>query len=316
MKRALLAAAMSLALFSTTHAQDYPARPIQIIVPSSAGGPADTVARIVADHLGDELGQRITIVNMPGAAGEIGMSAIADAKADGYTLGIFGYPDNVILELTRQTKLSAASFDYLAGFDSMPMGIYASPTAKFDNVETLRAQMSKGEGQLVVGEAGGLALLAAVAFADAMDIKVTTVNFSGGGESLNALLGNHVDAISTGMMSTEPVLAGGGKLIGFTSADRMAMFPNVPTLSEQGLDLVLEVARVLVAPSGLNAKIRERLVKAVDAISTNASMTERFAKAKLPYRFRTSSEFTAQAKDAGTFYKGVVDNNRAAFSLD
>lgn len=316
MKRAILAAVLPLALTAPAAAQDYPARPIQLIVPTSAGGPADTVARIVADHLGKELNQRITVVNKPGAGGEIGMTEIAAANPDGYTLGIFGYPDNVIIELTRETTLSGDSFEYLASFDSMPMGIYAAPEAPFSDVEGMQKHFAEKGGKAVFGEAGGLALLAAVAFADAAKLGITTVNFSGGGESLNALLGSHVDAISTGIMSTEPVLTGGGKLLGFTSAERMEMFPDAPTLAEQGVDLVLGVSRVLVAPAGLDEAARSRLVAAADAISTDEAMIERFRQARLPYSYKSAEEFNATVSDTNAFYKSVVEANRAAFSRD
>lgn len=294
-------------------ADSYPSRTIQLIVPFSAGGPADTVARIVADSLADELGRRINVVNRPGAGGELGMAEIARAPADGYTLGVFGYPDNLVLEMTRSTEFGFDDFTYLAAFDSMPMGIFAAPNAPFDDLEGLRAHAETNPGAVVVGEAGGLAKLNAIAFAERLGVSLTTVNFAGGGDTLNAILGSHIDVASTGIMSTEPITAGGGRVIGFTAAERMDLFPDAPTLVEQGVDLVLGVSRVLVAPAGLPEEVMARLTTALDRIGGDDAMIARFRQASLPYRYVSHEDLDLMLREANAFYAQVIQDNLDQF---
>jgi tripartite-type tricarboxylate transporter receptor subunit TctC len=235
----LLSAPFVLAAAGAAQAQEYPTQNIQIIVPYSAGGGGDTVARIVADRLSDKLDRQINVVNREGAGGEIGIAEIARSEPDGYTLGVFGYPDNFVLENTRETSFDSDSLEYLAAFDDMPMGIFASPRSPYESLDELVEHAAANPGAVVVGESGALGLLHILAFNERQDIVTTPIRYAGGGELMNALLGNHIDLASTSSMSHDPIVDAGGKPIGFAAEERMAMFPDVPTFKEQGLDLVM-----------------------------------------------------------------------------
>jgi tripartite-type tricarboxylate transporter receptor subunit TctC len=292
---------------------DYPTRAITLIVPYSPGGGGDTVARIVADRLSAALGQAINVVNRPGAGGEIGIAEMAAASADGYTLGVFGYPDNFVLSSTRETDFDDDSFEFLASFDAMPMGIFASPASDFASLEELKAYGEANPGGLVIGQSGALGLLNILAFADQLGIEVTPLNFSGGGELMNGLLGNHIDLASTSSMSHDSIVGAGGAPIGFAAEDRMAMFPDVPTLAEQGVALDMGVSRVLVAPAGIPADVRERLVAALDAISTDEDMIARFETASLPYRYLDAEATAAMVERSNAAYAEVIERNAEHF---
>lgn len=311
-----LTAAISLTagLAMTAQASDYPTRTIQIIVPYSAGGGGDTVSRIVADVLSDELGQQINVVNRAGAGGEIGIAEIARANADGYTLGVFGYPDNFVLEQTRDTSFSFDSLEYLAGFDDMPMGIFASPGSPHTSLADVRDYGQANPGSLTVGESGALGLLHILAFADALDMEATDIKYAGGGELMNALLGNHVDMASTSSMSHDPITDAGGTPIGFAATERMDMFPDVPTFQEQGVDLVMGVSRVLVAPAGLPDDVRERLTAALDAISTNETMMRNFENAAIPYRYLDHSEVNDVLTASNATLEPIIQQNLDQFT--
>lgn len=299
---------------ATANASDYPTRAIQIIVPYSAGGGGDTVTRIVADVLAEELGQRINVVNRAGAGGEIGIAEIARSNPDGYTLGVFGYPDNFVLEQTRETSFSFSSLEYLAGFDDMPMGIFASPASPHGSLADVRDYGRSNPGSITVGESGALGLLHILAFADALDIQATDIKYSGGGELMNALLGNHIDMASTSSMSHDPITDAGGTPIGFAAAERMPMFPNVPTFREQGVDLVMGVSRVLVAPAGLPEDVRERLTAALDAISTNETMMRNFANAAIPYRYLDYNEVNEVLTESNATLAPIIQKNLDQFT--
>ncbi|MFN4128826.1 MAG: Bug family tripartite tricarboxylate transporter substrate binding protein, partial [Paracoccaceae bacterium] len=175
-------------------AQDYPGKAITVIVPYSAGGGGDTVARLVSERLAQELGAQLNVVNRPGAGGEIGIAEIAAADADGYTIGVFGYPDNFVIESTREVAFdSAEDLDFLAQFDSTPMGIFARPNAAFSTLDELRTHASENPGAVIVGDSGSLGLLNALAFGDKLEATLTPVRYAGGGELMNAVLGGHID---------------------------------------------------------------------------------------------------------------------------
>jgi tripartite-type tricarboxylate transporter receptor subunit TctC len=294
-------------------AADYPTQTITLIVPYSPGGGGDTVARIVADRLGEELGQTINVVNREGAGGEIGIAEMARADADGYTLGVFGFPDNVVLENTRETDFDADSFEYLAGFDLTPMGMFAGPGAAFDDLESLREHAEANPGAVVVGESGALGLLAILAFGDELDVQFTPIRYAGGGELMNALLGNHIDMASTSSMSYEPITDAGGTPIGFFAEERMDMFPDVPTFAEQGVELEMGVGRVLVAPAGIPDDVRDRLTEALDAMSDDEAMINRFETAALPYHYRDSDDVSEWIDSQSETYIRIIEENEDQF---
>ena len=306
------AAAMLLPLAAT--AQDYPAQPITIIVPYSAGGGGDTVARLVSDRLGQELGVQLNVVNRPGAGGEIGIAEIAAADADGYTLGVFGYPDNFVIESTREVSFnSEQDLDFLAQFDSTPMGVFARPGAAFSNLDELRAHAEENPGAVIVGDSGSLGLLNALAFGDKLGATLTPVRYAGGGELMNAIMGGHIDLASTSSMSHDPIVDAGGAPLAFASAERMEMFPDVPTLRELGIDQVMEVGRVMVAPAGLPDDVRARLTEALDAMSTDEDLIARFETAALPYAYLGSDEVNAKVTETNAALAEVIEANSEQF---
>ncbi|MCL7931531.1 Bug family tripartite tricarboxylate transporter substrate binding protein [Halomonas llamarensis] len=305
----LLSAPFLLAATGAAQAQDYPTKTIQIVVPYSAGGGGDTVARIVADRLSEELDQTINVVNREGAGGEIGIDEIARSDADGYTLGVFGYPDNFVLEHTRDTNFTFDDLDYLAAFDEMPMGVFASPNSSHSTLEEVVNYGQENPGEMIIGESGALGLLHALAFAERSEMQVTPVRYSGGGELMNALLGDHIDLASTSSMSHDPIVDSDGKPIGFAAEERMDMFPSVPTFKEQGLDLVMGVSRVLVAPAGLPDDIRETIVVALDEISTDEKMIANFKNAAIPYRYLDDSAVDEMLEASNSVLMPVIEKN-------
>lgn len=313
--KVMLSVPLLAVLATVASAQDaYPSQPINIIVPYGAGGGGDTVARIVADRLSTELGVTINVVNRPGAGGEIGISEMANADPDGYTLGIFGYPDNFVVESTRDVDFnSAEDLLFLAQFDSSPMGIFAKPNAAYEDLAGLQAYAAEKPGALIIGESGALGLLSALAFEANLGVELTDVRYGGGGDLLNALLGQHIDLASTSSMSHDPIVDAGGFPIAFASAERMEMFPDVPTLTELGVDQVMEVGRVIVAPSGISDEVRDVLTAALDKISTDEAMIQSFITASLPYGYLGMEEINAKIESANVTFGAVIAANEDKF---
>lgn len=318
MKRSFttLMGASALAMFAgSAMAQDaYPNQPITIIVPYGAGGGGDTVARIVSDRLSTNLGVTINVVNRPGAGGEIGIAEMAEADADGYTLGVFGYPDNFVVEATRDVSFNSdEDLMFLAQFDSTPMGIFAKPNAAYEDMESLQAYATENPGAVIIGESGALGLLNALAFKENLGISITDVRYGGGADLLNALLGQHIDLASTSSMSHEPIVDAGGFPIAFASAERMEMFPDVPTLTELGIDQVMEVGRVIVAPSGISDEVRDTLLAALEEISTDEEMIAAFNTASLPYNYLGYDAINEKVQASNAAFGAVIEANRDQF---
>lgn len=317
MKRtlALLAAApLAAAGVTAASAQDYPSQPITILVPYSAGGSGDTVSRIVADRLDDELGVTINVVNRPGAGGEVGISEMANAEPDGYTLGVYGYPDDFVLQNTRDVDFNTEEdLEYLAQFDSTPMGIFAKPNAAYDDLESLKSYAEENPGALVIGQSGALGLLSALAFEANLGVDFTDVRYGGGGELMNALLGEHIDLASTSSMSYPPIVDGGGTPIAFAAEERMEMFPDVPTMKELGVDQVMEVGRVMVIPTGAPDEVIDTLTSALDEISTDKDMIDTFLEASLPYNYLGHEEINAKVERSDAAFQEVIDANAESF---
>lgn len=256
----------------------------------------------------------MNVVNRDGAGGEIGIAEIANSEADGYTLGVFGYPDNFVLEHTRNTDFTFDSFEYLASFDDLPMGIFAGPKSKFETIEDVVAFGKENPGTLTIGESGALGLLQVLAYSDHLGIESTPIKYAGGGELMNALLGQHVDLASTSAMSYEQIVDAGGHPIGFAAPERMEMFPDVPTFKELGYDLEMGVSRVLVAPKGLPEDIRVALSTVLDKIGSNEAVQEKFEKAALPFRYLDYDAVNEHLKASNETLMPIIEANSDFFA--
>ncbi len=292
---------------------DYPSKNIQIIVPYSAGGGGDTVARMIADSLSDELGRQINVVNREGAGGEIGISEIARSDADGYTLGLFGYPDNFILEHTGNTDFSYDSFEYLAAYDDVPHALFVGPNTEFNTVEEFIEQANANPGSVTVGESGALGLLKVLAFENEADVDVTPVTYDGGGELINALLGGHIDVASSSITAAQQIVDAGGQPLGYAGSERLELFDEYPTFKEQGYDLQLGVTRVLVAPAGIPDEVREELVNALDSLSENEDFQQKFMNATLPYRYLNHDDLNEYLEQSNETLLPLIENNEGSF---
>lgn len=313
-KLALLLAAPAAFAATGAMAQSYPSQDITIIVPYSAGGGGDTVSRIIADPLSEELGVNVNVVNRPGAGGEIGISEMAAADSDGYTLGVFGYPDNFVVENTRDVDFNSdEDLEFLAQFDSTPMGIFAKPNAVYDDLDSLQAYALDNPNALIIGESGALGLLNALAFEANLGVELTDIRYGGGGDLMNAILGEHIDLASTSSMSHDPIVDAGGTPIAFAAAERMDMFPDVPTMQELGIDQVMEVGRVMVIPTGASDEVRDTLLDALEAISTNQDMIDTFLEASLPYNYLGYSEINEKVEISNQQFQEVIDANADRF---
>jgi tripartite-type tricarboxylate transporter receptor subunit TctC len=263
-------------------AQDYPFRPITVIVPFPPGGASDVVARIVTNEMSRTLGQSFIIENVGGAGGTIGSARVAEAAPDGYTLLAAAMGSHVAAPvLTPNLK-----YDPVAGF--VPIGITAhSPAVVIarkdfpagdlkEFVAVLRQQ--GGAVRQAHGGIGASSHMACLLFTAEIGAKPTLVAYRGSAPALNDVIGGHVDFLCEQSVSVaDQVLAGSVKAYAVSAGERLAMLPNVPTASEAGVNYEMSIWAGLFAPKGVPPEIIARLADALDKALDEPVVRERLA---------------------------------------
>lgn len=268
------AVATQIVLLSThVFAQNYPNRPVRLVVAFSAGGPNDVMARIVAQRMSQNLGRQVIVDNRPGAGGTIGTDAVAKSSADGYTLlfasGPFAFAHALYKKLPYD---SHKDFTAISSVASSPMVLVRHPSVPFKNVRELLAYAKSNPSKLNYGSGGvgSTPHLATSLLQSATGISVNHVPFKGGGPALVALAGGEIDLLMdsiTSMLSF--VQQGKVKAIAVSSEKRSSHLPDVPTIAESGVPGFAMVHWVgIIAPSKtppeLIARLNDEVKKALD----------------------------------------------------
>lgn len=234
------AAAFAVALdTASARANDYPTRPITMVVPFAAGGPTDAVGRVIARAMSTTLGKQIIIENITGAGGILGRAKTASAAPDGYTLLLGGLGMSTSATLYRKLPYDPVeAFDTIGLFANTPMVVLARKDmpapdvgAFFDYVRTNKDRVNLGHGGLGSGShICGLVLMSA------LQAKPTTVPYRGSGPAMLDLMAGHVDVLCDQTTTAVPPMRDGSiKGYAVTTKKRVPMIPDLPTLSEAGL---------------------------------------------------------------------------------
>jgi tripartite-type tricarboxylate transporter receptor subunit TctC len=260
--------------------QDYPSRPITVIVPFPAGGASDVVARIVTNQMSKILGQSIVIENVSGAGGTIGSARVAAAVPDGYTLLAAAMGSHVAAPvLTPNLK-----YDPVADF--APIGITAHSPAVVIARKDFPAKdlkefvaVLRQQGSAVKEAHGGIGAsshMACLLFTAEIGAKPTLIAYRGSGPALNDLMGGHVDFLCEQSVSVaEQVLAGSVKAYAVSATERLANLPDVPTASEAGVNYQMSVWSGLFAPKGVSPEVIAKLADALDKALDEPNVQER-----------------------------------------
>ena len=247
---ALFALAASAALAAGP--ADYPSRPIEMVVPSTAGGGTDVMARLFAETAKKYIAQPIVVSNKPGASGGIAMTEIQRAAPDGYKVGVL-ISELAIIPHLHMTKVTTADFIPIARLNGDPGLIAVKADSPLQSIDDLLAQARKQPGSLTMGNAGTGTIwhLAAAAVEEKTGVKFNHVPYQGAAPSVMALVGGHVDAITVSPAEIGSFVAAGKVRVLVSMADRRlpAPYDKVPTFKEKGTELVLgtppEVVQVL-----------------------------------------------------------------------
>jgi tripartite-type tricarboxylate transporter receptor subunit TctC len=242
-------------------AADFPTKEVQIIIPWAAGGATDLIFRALAATTGKYLGKAVVVVNRPGGGGAVGYTEGMKATSDGYTLTAAVTP-MTILPHQVSTAFTYKNFEPILNVVSDPSMFLIRSDAPWKSLGEFLDYAKKNPDMITVGNsgAGGGVHLVALAFEKAAGVKFNHIPFSGGGPSVTALLGGHVNAVSVSPPEGIPqVQAGKLKIIALFSEKRLAMFPDVPTVKEQGINFAMGMWRGLAAPKGTPPDVIKKL---------------------------------------------------------
>jgi tripartite-type tricarboxylate transporter receptor subunit TctC len=248
-------------------AADYPARPVQIIVPYNAGGGTDLAARVLAQTMEKYLGGTVIVRNQPGGGGSIGTSATAHAKPDGYTLGTGSQGPLVMLPQYGGIDYTINDFDFLALMGRNLMVLAAGKDAPYKNAQEFLAYAKAHPGEVTVGNsgAGGANHVATEGLGMAGDLKLKSMPFGGAVAAITATLGGHIQSVLAHPPEVATHIKAGTLVpILVLEDDRIADFPDTPTAKELGIDFTWAAWKGIVAPKGLPADVRKKLGDALD----------------------------------------------------
>ncbi|SUB02406.1 Argininosuccinate lyase [Pannonibacter phragmitetus] len=306
-KTALLAQAVVLSA-GTVMAADYPNKPIEVIVGFEAGGGTDVMARTAAPFIEKYLGQGASVVikNVPGASGQIGVTEVAHASADGYTLGTFNLPGMMARTIDRKAEYEVDSFTYLGNVVNDPNVIVTSKASGLDTLDKLISEAKANPGAITVGMSslGGDDHFALIKLQNLLSTDFTIVPFKGSAPARTALLGGHV---AMGILNISEVAEFREQLnvLGVALDQRSQFAPDLPTFKEQGLDLVNGAMRGFVAPAGLPDDARAKLMDAFSKLKDDPEFLKAMQDTANPVEVVTGDDFKAMTKDIHDLAKGV-----------
>jgi tripartite-type tricarboxylate transporter receptor subunit TctC len=301
------------ALAAAAPAQDFPNRPVKLLVPQAPGGASDALARVIAQKLSDKWGQPVVVENRAGAGGNLGMEAVATAPADGYTL-LMGYVGTQAINGALYKKLPfdpEKDFAPVATMATLPFVVVAKADAPFKTIPELVAAAKKGP--LTYGSAGNGSVnhLLGEMFNTAAGVKLQHVPYRGAAPAMQDLMGGQINLVFTSLPSVAGFIKQGTlHPIAVTSAKRAAAFPNIPTVMEAGFKYYdVNPWFGLFAPAKLPAPLVDKINADVNEALRSKDVVDKFsAQGAEPY-ITTPQQFAEVLKaDIAKWTKVVKDS--------
>ncbi|MBB1602266.1 tripartite tricarboxylate transporter substrate-binding protein [Variovorax sp. UMC13] len=261
----------------------WPDKPITLVVPYSAGGPTDVVARMLAIPMGKSLGQTVIVENTVGAGGTIAPARVARAAPNGNTILIHHMGMATAPALYKKLSFDPLKdFEYIGQVLDVPMTLLSRKDFPANNFPELLAYVKTHKDKVSLANAGigAVSQLCGLLFASQIGVELTTVPYKGAGPALNDLMGGQVDLLCDQTTQTAPVIKDGQrvKVFGVTTPQRLASMPNIPTLDEQGLKgFDVKVWHGVYAPKGTPPEVTAKLNVALRAALQDEAVKTRIA---------------------------------------
>jgi tripartite-type tricarboxylate transporter receptor subunit TctC len=299
-------------------AQDYPSRPIKLIVPYAAGGTSDILARQIGPKLSEAFGQPVIVENRTGANGNVGADYVAKSAPDGYTLLITDLGG-----LAISPSVYKLAFDPSKDFSPVVMVSYSPhvlavhPSVPVHDVKELVAHAKRNPGKLnfAVSGLGGAPHLAGIEFAQRMGVQWTYIPYKGGSDAVSAVAGGQADVLFNGMLATWPSVQGGRlRPLAISAKERVPSAPDTPTVAEQGLPgFETGSFQGIVGPAGTPRSVVAKLNAALIKILNTDDMKQRFAKLGTEVRTDTPDNLGQWLRTEQARWAKVVKDSGAKF---
>jgi tripartite-type tricarboxylate transporter receptor subunit TctC len=278
----LKAAAIVLALTTTAFAQDYPNKPVRLIIPFPPGGSNDVVGRVIATQLSETLGKQVVVDNRAGAGGVIGTEVAANSPPDGYTLLVISIAHAVNPWLYKLSYDPIKSFTPIGIMATGPNVLVVNPELPVHSVKELIALAKQKPGELQYASAGvgSFQHLGAELFKLEAGVNLLHVPFKGGGPSMIDVIGGHTKIMFSSLVQTTPHIKS-GKLrpLGIGGLKRSPVLPDVPTIAEAGVPTYEAVNWWgIIAPAGTPPAIVAKVHEALTKVQNSPATQEQFAK--------------------------------------
>lgn len=300
-------AAGTMALAAVPAAAQWPERPVELIVGFAAGGGTDITARTLAVFLEKELGVSVVVVNKPGASGALGLSLVARAKPDGYTLGMTNMPGLLTLPIERNAGFTGADFTYLATLVRDPSAFSVKSDSPYQSLKQLIDAARAKPGLVSYGSTGVGTddHLALVMFEAATGTDLNHVPFNGAGPLRNSVLGGHTDVGGMNLGEAMPYSGSKLRILAQASEKRSPLAPDVPTFKEQGVDLVFASERGVIAPKGLPPEVEQKLAKALERIANNPEFQKTMLQQFTEMDYLPGDKWQARLQAADTQFRAM-----------
>ncbi|MBS0339307.1 MAG: tripartite tricarboxylate transporter substrate binding protein [Proteobacteria bacterium] len=294
-----------------SRAADYPTRPIEIIVPSSAGGGTDMMARVFADSAKKYVPQPFIVNNKAGAGGGIGMTEAQRAAPDGYKIGVL-ISELAIIPYLHMTKVTTADFIPIARLNGDPGLIAVRADSPYQSIDDLLAAARKQAGTVSMGNAGSGTIwhLAAAAVEQKTGVRFNHVPFQGAGPSVLALVGGHVDAITVSPAEIGPHVAAGKVrvLVAFADKHLPPPYDKVITFKEKGIDLVIGTWRGLGVPLNTPPEVVKYLRDATRKTAQDPAFNDALVKANLQPAYMEGDQFQVFMSAQAAYFKTLLES--------
>ncbi len=298
-----IVAAVAVLAAGAVFAQSYPVKPIRLVVPFPPGGPADSVARVLAQKLTEVIGQNVVVDNRAGATGTIGAGLVAKSPPDGYTL-LLGTSNELAMSPGLFDKLPydpVKDFAPLSNVINFPNILVVNPHLPARTVAELVALARAKPGQLSFATSGigSTNHLTGVVFQDIQKVKVNYVPYKGGGPAVTDLMGGHVDSMFATMPSVVPFVKSGKlKALVLTDNKHWPALPEVPSAKEAGVpDLIVITWNGVLAPAGVPDAVIAKLNADITTVANSTDMKERMKAQAAEIATTTPDVFAAMLRN-------------------
>jgi len=279
-KKIAAALAFGLALTGFAHADDFPSRPMTMVIPFAAGGPTDVLGRIVAQRMGEVLGKAVIVENVGGAGGMTGGKRVAEARPDGYTmlLGTVGTQAQGQTLYKHPLYNAVTDFTPVALIADVPIALLVRKDLPAKDLKEFVAYAKANQAKMQFGSAGaGSAThLGCVVLNTAMGTDITHVPYKGTGPAMQDLVAGRIDFLCEIISTAKPQIDGGTvRALAIMTKDRSPVLPNLPTTLEQGLDVQAYTWNAIFLPKGAPADVVKKLHDAIVTAMDTPAVKER-----------------------------------------